>query len=178
LAVDRLALYRAVHVALIETLTNWGIHAALCSPPPRSLQAKEPFLCFQRRAPGDVLLNEVKIAGSAQRRCREAVLQHGSVLLGRSVAAPELPGISDLTGRHIEPRELVEGWLGRLMEPWLGGRQNETLPDQERNRAAELVDTKYGATAWTQGRGRVGACAKSPDPSMKGGGDGWVVEIR
>jgi lipoate-protein ligase A len=155
LAADRLGLYRAVHVALIEALTDWGIHAALCSPPPRASLAKEPFLCFQRRAAGDVLLSEAKIAGSAQRRRRGAVLQHGSVLLGRSVAAPELPGISDLTGRAIAPRELVEGWLGRLLEPWLGGRQNETLSDQERNRAAELVDIKYGAPAWTQSRGRV-----------------------
>ena len=50
--------------------------------------AREPFLCFQRRSPGDVLVGGVKVAGSAQRRCRGAVLQHGSLLLARSPAAP------------------------------------------------------------------------------------------
>jgi len=36
-----------------------------------------PFLCFQRRAPGDVLVGRTKVAGSAQRRSSGAVLHAG-----------------------------------------------------------------------------------------------------
>ena len=48
-----------------------------------------------------------KILGSAQRRSRGALLQHGSLLLETSPAAPELPGLSDLAGwdfaaEHLE----------------------------------------------------------------------------
>ncbi len=154
MAAHRLELYRSVHLALIETLTDWGIRASLCSPPVHSSSAQEPFLCFQRRAAGDVLLGEAKIAGSAQRRLRGAVLQHGSVLLGRSVAAPELPGIAELTGRCIEARELIRGWLDRLSGPRQIDWHQGALCDPERTRAAELVATKYGARVWTENRGR------------------------
>jgi len=68
---------------------------------------QEPFLCFERRGPGDVLLNGWKIAGSAQRRHRGAVLQHGSVLLERSTFAPEVPGIHDLARCKLGRVELA-----------------------------------------------------------------------
>ena len=75
---------------------------------------RQPFLCFQRRSPGDVLVGGVKIAGSAQRRCRGAVLQHGSLLLARSHAAPELDGLKELSGRAIVAEEMIQAWLERL----------------------------------------------------------------
>src|SRR5437667_354501 len=48
-----------------------------------------------------------KIVGSAQRRRKGAVLQHGSVLLRRSLFALELPGIAELAGVEIRPKELA-----------------------------------------------------------------------
>ena len=124
--------------------------------PPRGRAAiASHFSAFERRSPGDVLVGEAKIAGSAQRRSRGAVLQHGSVLLARSAAAPELPGLNDLGSRHIHPDELISAWLDRL------GRQlgAETGPAGELSggdcdRAAELVQAKYAAADWTKYRGR------------------------
>ena len=190
LAVNRLELYRAIHATLIETLTDWGIHATLYTPPDHASNSicikeqqpavclhhvkpqpasqfgcgasqekaagvKESFLCFQRRAPGDVLLNGTKIAGSAQRRCRGAVLQHGSILLGQSTAAPELPGINDLSGKQIAPVHLIEAWLRRLVTPSSDGMEGDSLPHGQYNRAMELVDAKYGSIAWTEHRNRT-----------------------
>ena len=108
LALGRLRFYAAVHQALIEALTDWDIESHIFAPEPAEKESdrQQPFLCFQRRSPGDVLIGETKVAGSAQRRCRGAVLQHGSVLLGRSAAAPELPGLRDLTGKSIGVAEL------------------------------------------------------------------------
>ena len=77
------------HQALIEALREWRIAACLCESASGISRDKEPFLCFLRRAAGDVLLEGAKIAGSAQRRQRGSVLQHGSVLLARSPGAPE-----------------------------------------------------------------------------------------
>src|SRR5262249_8372523 len=45
---------------------------------------REPMLCFSRRDAHDVVVAGHKVMGSAQRRRRGAVLQHGSLLLHSS----------------------------------------------------------------------------------------------
>jgi lipoate-protein ligase A len=155
LALGRLRLYRAVHAALIEALASWGIRATLFEPPTPSQNAPiEPFLCFQRRSPGDVLLDGTKIAGSAQRRSRGAVLQHGSMLLARSSAAPELLGPRELADIIIEPEQLAEAWLAKLAGMLGSGCQPGKLTDSERGRAAQLAAEKHASRLWVESRGR------------------------
>ena len=129
LAADRLGCYRAMHAALVEALADWGVQAVVLQQADKESHHRQPFLCFQRRAPGDVLVDGVKIAGSAQRRCRGAVLQHGSVLLGRSAAAPELPGLANLSGKQVDHRQLLDAWLQRLaLAPLEGCRRRLQSP--------------------------------------------------
>ncbi len=170
LAVRRLGCYRAVHVALVDVLAQWGIQATLFTSPcgtaalggdsaiaqPRAAvpHLREPFLCFQRRSPGDVLVAGAKIAGSAQRRCRDAVLQHGSVLLARSAAAPEIAGLEELTGQAVPPDRLIEAWLVRLADALSATWQNGQLSDAEHCRAAAISAEKYASPVWTESRGR------------------------
>jgi lipoate-protein ligase A len=104
LAVNAMSLYGAVHGALVDALASLGIHARIHDGGTGSPGDRESFLCFLRRAPGDVLLGDAKIAGSAQRRRRGALLQHGSLILRTSPAAPEVPGLWDLTDRSTGPR--------------------------------------------------------------------------
>ena len=59
--------------------------------------APEGVLCFLHPAAGDVLVGGYKVVGSAQRRRRGALLQHGSILLAARSHAPWLPGIRDLS---------------------------------------------------------------------------------
>jgi lipoate-protein ligase A len=114
LAPLRQQLYQLVHNSLIDVLADWSIGAALHSGGAGKPESEEPFLCFERRSPGDVVFAELKIGGSAQRRRRGAVLQHGSILLEKSPAAPHLPGLNDLSGRSIRADELARAWLPRL----------------------------------------------------------------
>jgi lipoate-protein ligase A len=159
LASRRRQLYDAVHQTLIETLGQRGLAAELCPGTSPDRAPHKPFLCFQRRSPGDVLLGPIKIAGSAQRRSREAVLQHGSVLLARSAAAPELDGVSDVAAYAIDPEPLITAWLDRLARRLALAWYSEPLSDGERARAAELVRGKYGSDDWTRYRGR-----RRPEP--------------
>ena len=158
--IDRLGFYQAVHTALIEVLAQWGIGATMFVRPeaigetPAPQEKRQPFLCFQRRSPGDVLVGEAKVAGSAQRRCRGAVLQHGSVLLARSPAAPELDGLKELVGKAIAPEQLAEAWLARLAETLAIAWQRGGLSDTQRRRAAMLAAEKYATPNWTESRGR------------------------
>jgi lipoate-protein ligase A len=115
------------------------------------------FLCFHRRAPGDVLLGPDKIAGSAQRRRRGAILQHGSLLVRRSAAAPELPGLEDLAGRSL-PRPTIQAvWLHRLGQQlglrWAKG----SLSQRDCRRAEVLVRTRYAQAPWIESRSPGGA---------------------
>lgn len=158
------ALYRLIHEALIATLSEWGLVASMAVVPPNRHQrplaqragdraspstAGEPFLCFQRRAEGDVLLGDDKIAGSAQRRRRGAVLQHGSVLLVRSAAAPELPGITDLGGASVEPDQLRVTWANKLAKQCGICWHKQALSSDEIKQAAGIVEETYSQPAWT-----------------------------
>lgn len=157
LALKRAELYQAVHAALIDALGRWGIAAArfAAEGPSGGPAAGDAFLCFQRRSPGDVIFGGMKIGGSAQRRRDGAILQHGSVLLGRSEVAPELPGICELSGVRIEPEALCDAWLPHLAKrlelQWIHGG----LPPEVHARAEQLVKQRYADPLWTESRKRL-----------------------
>src|SRR5205085_3279818 len=104
--------YQLVNQATVGTLAELQIDAgSFCGA--ETSPDQEPFLCFQRRSCGDLVTCGYKIMGSAQRRRHGAILQHGSLLLGRSHAAPELPGIAELTGQST-PTRLIDLWAEQL----------------------------------------------------------------
>ena len=146
---DTGALYRRVHESLIELLAELGATARLCAQASSEVRTDQPFLCFQRRAVGDVLLGDYKIAGSAQRRFRGTILQHGSILLRRSASAPELPGIADLSPFELSAEELTERWLPKLTRALELECQAGVVSAGETARAEELVRTRYGSSEWT-----------------------------
>lgn len=147
-------LYEAVHGSLIEALAGFGISAELCPRPGAMRPDEEPFLCFHRRAPGDVVVAGEKIAGSAQRRRRGAILQHGSVLLRRSAAAPEFAGLEDLSPGRMTAEDLRDRWLETLAASLAATWRVDVLTAQQRQLAAELSATRYAAARWTEDRGR------------------------
>jgi lipoate-protein ligase A len=152
LAAEPGRLYGAVHEAVIAALDRQGVSARLGCQAVGRPATDEPFLCFRRRAAGDVLLADAKIAGSAQRRRQGAVLQHGSLLLARSPAAPELPGVLQLTGIRVDGPQLIQQWLAAL-EPRLDLRfDTGSARDACIRRADELAAQKYATPAWTARR--------------------------
>lgn len=154
LGAERVALYRAVHDALVALLARGGVAARLCQSPREPDGRREPFLCFQRRSPGDVVAGGFKIAGSAQRRSRDAVLQHGSVLLDRSPAAPEIEAPTEMAQVAADPAGLIEVWLPHLAAGLGVEWHRGPLSHSERDQAEALVRTKYGCEDWTRNRGR------------------------
>jgi lipoyl(octanoyl) transferase len=106
---------------------------------PSTKPAAQPFLCFSRGDARDVVLRGRKIVGSAQRRRKGAVLQHGSILLQASPFAPQLPGIVDLADDFLLA-ESLGGQIGRSIAASLTGTVIAVEP------AAEEVE----AAAWIQ----------------------------
>lgn len=145
-------LYDAFHESLVEELRSRGIPAARWSvamgPPP----APEPFLCFERRSAGDVVLSGYKVGGSAQRRHRGAILQHGSILLAMSARAPELPGIGELSGQTLEFAELAARWQTRLADRLGVVWDPRPLEMVEIERVRILECSRYACEVWNRRR--------------------------
>ncbi len=152
LARDQSRFYEGFHQTLVEVLRRWGGRAAVCSAPAAKNQQEPPFLCFQRHTAGDVLAGPHKIAGSAQRRYRSALLQHGSVLLSRSPFAAELPGIEQRMPVRLSPDELAAEWLAAITQLWSLEVVPGTLSTIERERAVHVRNRKYSRTSWTHRR--------------------------
>ncbi len=156
LAAHRDELYRAVHGSLIEALGQLGIAARLCQPAHKIEAVREPFLCFQRRSPGDVLIGQTKICGSAQRRRYGAVLQHGSLIWQTSAAAPELPGVADIIPLPIgvDVDSAADVWF-EVLDRRLGlAWYSDDLDDNEVRQAKTLAKARYSWDDWTENRGR------------------------
>jgi lipoate-protein ligase A len=78
--------YRLLNAALVEALRSLGVDAALGHPRGRTLSLGSGP-CFDRPAAGEVAVGGRKIAGSAQRRFGNTILQHGSLLLAPPTVA-------------------------------------------------------------------------------------------
>ncbi|MFM8413266.1 MAG: lipoyl protein ligase domain-containing protein [Planctomycetota bacterium] len=123
---DPQVLYDAFHESLAAELRHRGVAAALHAGSDRAAGDEGRLFCFDRRARGDLVVRDAghdpdghKILGSAQRRLRGAVLQHGSLLTRSlaSVAAPARhPGLVELhpAAAGWDLRELVGAWLERV----------------------------------------------------------------
>lgn len=115
-------LYRAVHESVRDGLIRLGFEAALsenctCSVA-TNVGEKDPFLCFQRRTPVDLLVGTHKVLGSAQRRTRAGLLQHGSLLIRASPEFEALRGIEDLG--EIPQEFAWQEWLMDRLREGLG----------------------------------------------------------
>ncbi len=108
-----------------------------------------PVLCFLHQTPADLTINGSKVAGSAQRKLRGALLQHGSLLLTRSPFAPHLPGINDAAGRDIfTPESLAAALAERFTSDTGWSLEPGEWTREEREAAARIREEKYAAAAW------------------------------
>ena len=149
-------LYKLVHSVISRTLAElWQIPTSLFVPlgdTHSSASQDEPFLCFLRRTVGDLILHENKIGGSAQRRNKNALIQHGSILLAQSPHAPELEGILELSRVTLDAVELANALAVRLSKLLKLPFESGGLSDAEISLANSLVDSRFCNAKWTQKR--------------------------
>jgi lipoate-protein ligase A len=158
-------LYCRMHDAIIGVLRELNVPAqqrgARNGPPARELhgqearataqhlQAAEPFFCFARAHPLDIVVGDRKLAGSAQRRLPGAVLQHGSIILDASHAEQPSAGVDEFC--QMAP----EGLAKRIAALFAKENGLSLQPDAWRGAelaAAEKHRCRYNDPAWTQRR--------------------------
>lgn len=152
-------LYVLAHRAIISAVGNGAQMATCRGLPCAEFGQRGPFFCFARRHALDVLVTDrngiggySKLAGSAQRRTRRAILQHGSIILDSRFAQHPVATWSGLAGgigfdeaiRRLVPS--FEGQLGiSLMRcDWT----------EQELAAAGRLEAKYAGEDWTKHRRR------------------------
>ena len=105
-------------------------------------------LCFRSLTPGDLVIGDAKVVGSAQRRLRGALLQHGAVLLAASPAVPGLRGVREMAGRTPAAELLAEAVQGEWVQQTHWPLAPAPWTADELRRVDELVRNKYGLAAW------------------------------
>lgn len=164
--------YRIVGAALVGALRELCLPAEMQrSPVPLVLpRGKGPTApCFSSAARSEVVVLEKKIAGSAQKRFRGAILQHGSVLLGpahrrlidllnslsdevrerfRLSLEENTTSVSEILGRSIS-FEIVAESIRKSFEDVLKAKvDNGEVSSEEWEEACRLAETKYKNPKW------------------------------
>ncbi len=155
--------YQMVNQALVQALRSLGVTATTAAgrgrtPPP------DAGACFRVPAAGEVEVEGRKLAGSAQVRMGDTLLQHGSLLLGpASIRLSALAGEGQLDD---ETREQVGVTLAELMDSpvsfpavaaaveaavagSLGGRWRRDERRSDETRTAESLLEHYESWDWT-----------------------------
>jgi lipoate-protein ligase A len=109
--------YARVHQAFIETLREQGVVAA--GRGQHSSAGKSPLLCFDRATEIDVVADDKKLMGSAQRRTRDRMLHHGSLILRTNPLQPNTAAVEDLSPVRFQPQEWAT-LCARKLESVLG----------------------------------------------------------
>lgn len=139
-----------MHRMITQALADLGVH---------SIEAvvEKPImlgdvLCFQQHTPGDLRCLGSKVVGSAQRKHRLALMQHGSILLSQSEYAPALPGIKDLTGVTLAVPQLIDAILRVLIQETGWRAESGDWTESEKVWIRDLAAEKYGTATWNERR--------------------------
>lgn len=157
--------YRRINLCLSRGLERLGLHARVGDHPSRAGGALSSF-CFAALSRHEVLVDDKKIIGSAQRRFPTALLQQGSILLDfepigildlfpaaeRVAAASALRTVGSLReglGR-LPDRSEVERAIrdGLNQEMGIEFVEGGLLPEESQQSVA-LAETRYGSDEWT-----------------------------
>lgn len=139
-----------MHRIIAQALAALGVQAALNVA--EKPDVRGAVLCFQQHTPGDLVCRGAKIVGSAQRKKRRALLQHGGILLARSEHAPELLGLADVAGARLAGPEVADAVAQALADAsnWQLERGEWSLA--ELTQFELLVTSKYSTRSWNEKR--------------------------
>jgi lipoyl(octanoyl) transferase len=146
----RISWLQRMHVIIAAALTEFGISAHLH----RSVwEPSTPSpLCYLQHAPCDLLIGSSKIVGSAQRKQRGALMQHGGILLAGSPYTPALPGIQEPSGRCLTVAETCDSVRRAFIEQTGWEIEPGDWTASERQAVAELAANKYSQDWWNRKR--------------------------
>lgn len=168
---DVLETYRVIGQGLATGLGRLGVAAEL-APLVRGRREAggPPTFCFRRTGTYEIAVGGKKLVGSAQRRQRGALLQHGSVVLGtdparlRAVFPAEadptagMTTLADVLGTPVAFDAVAAALTGGLAVALGATLEPAGLSPDETALVESLVAGKYGTEDWTE-HGRLPGAA-------------------
>src|SRR5262249_20099736 len=138
-----------MHRILADAFRALGVELTLVESATRDAAT---VLCFRQLTPGDLVCRGVKVVGSAQRKHRQCLLQHGGILLARSPHTPSLPGVREQTGRALTPVEVRQAVTTVFAQETRWRVVETAWTAAERTAIAQFVRQKYTAATWNEKR--------------------------
>ncbi|HUU85984.1 MAG TPA: lipoate--protein ligase family protein [Phycisphaerae bacterium] len=142
-------LYELAHDAVIACLSEAGIDSWRGCETDDSTAARGPFFCFARRHCLDVLVGDRKLAGSAQRRTRTGVLQHGSIIFEQRFAQQPVAAVREAT--DLAPADLADRFAAAFAAQ-TGCRLDPGEWTEAEREATGLLANKYAGRDWLRRR--------------------------
>lgn len=109
-------------------------------------------LCFLKQTPADLLCDGAKVVGSAQRKQKGALLQHGGILLAQSEHAPELAGIRELAGVSLTAGQVAAAVAARFAADTGWPLEPGEWTAEELTLRAAIARDKYRSASWNEKR--------------------------
>ncbi len=160
----QVASYRRIHQVIATGLARLGAPVELAPPRPQPAELTGAGGCFRAPAGGEITARGRKLAGSAQFRQGDALLQHGSILLegdqslvaevardptpGAAGPSPSEVALGELLHRPVPFAEVAEALAAALEEAWGPVTRLAAPPATVARRAAELAPA-FRDPAWT-----------------------------
>ncbi len=135
-----------MHAVIVAALAPYGVTGRLHAP--SAADHRTGILCYHHFTPGDLLLGAAKVVGSAQRKYRGALMQHGGILLAQSPHTPSLPGIKELTGTELSAAEVASAVTSEFARATGCDVEPGEWTMAERQAVEERAASKYGQASW------------------------------
>ena len=153
-----LAAYEQINALLMKALASLGVPVLAARPVARA-SGPTTAPCFAEPARGELELDGRKLVGSAQWRERDALLQHGSILLDDDqssiaelmhdpVRAPAPATLRDALGRAPVMREVADA-LFDVVRSSVDRSARPLEPDRELLEDSGRLAAHYRDDAWT-----------------------------
>jgi lipoate-protein ligase A len=151
--------FDAINRMLLRALQGLGVRAQLASPRQRT-PAPASAPCFEAPSLGEIVFQNRKLVGSAQRRGEEAFLQHGSILVeddqpligclaNQPVASiPSAATLHEAMGRAPTVGEVADALFASAREMEDPTARDLEIDDELR-RDARAALARYESDGWT-----------------------------
>lgn len=136
-----------IHIAIQRALASMGITSTTMNHPELRNDPTH-LLCFHHQTPQDLIIEGKKIVGSAQRKKKKSIIQHGGILLAQSPFTPSLPGILELTNIPILP-DYLAGAIVEEIKKLMGWTFSPSVwTEQEKTRILTHQQVRYSNSLW------------------------------
>jgi lipoate-protein ligase A len=149
--------YLLISRVLVQALRSLGVEAVLSQGSPSEL-SRSHNPCFSFPTPNEIEVKGKKIIGSAQKRDKQALLQHGSIPLTMNydlyaaganfspeLIARSMTTWSDISGRS---RQELTAALVQSFQSFIGTDFRPLEFNQEDQRQLAVLAEKYSSDAW------------------------------